>query len=34
MKDCNFPVFTANETITSLTQYELTQEEFDLLKAD
>ena len=25
--------FTANETITNLMQYELPQEEFDLLKA-
>ena len=27
-------IFTANETITNLTQYELSQEESDLLKAD
>ena len=33
MRDCNLPIFTANETITNLTQYELSQEEFDLLKA-
>ena len=33
-KDCNLPTFTANETITNLTQYELSQEESDLLKAD
>ena len=33
MKDCNLPVFTANETITNLTQYEWSQEESDLLKA-
>ena len=33
-KDCNLPIFTANETITNLTQYELSQEESDLLKAD
>ena len=32
-KDCSLPIFTANETITSLTQYELSQEESDLLKA-
>ena len=31
--DCNLPIFTANETITNLTKYELTQEESDLLKA-
>ena len=31
-KDCNLPIFTANETITNLTQYELSQEESDLLK--
>ena len=28
----NLPIFTANETITNLTQYELSQES-DLLKA-
>ena len=28
--DCNLPIFTANETITNLTKYELTQEESDL----
>ena len=33
MKDCNLPMFTANETITNLMQYELSQEESDLLKA-
>ena len=33
MRDCNLPIFTANETITNLTQYELSQEESDLLKA-
>ena len=33
-KDCNLPIFTANETITNLTQYELFQEKSDLLKAD
>ena len=32
-KDCNLPIFTANETITNLMQYELSQEESDLLKA-
>ena len=32
-KDCNLPIFTANETITNLTQHELSQEESDLLKA-
>ena len=31
--DCNLPIFTANETITDLMQYELSQEESDLLKA-
>ena len=30
---CNLPVFTANETTNNLTQYELSQEESDLLKA-
>ena len=29
-KDSNLPIFTANETITNLTKYELTQEESDL----
>ena len=33
MRDCKLPIFTANETITNLTKYELTQEESDLLKA-
>ena len=33
-RDSNLPIFTANETITSLRQYELPQEESDLLKAD
>ena len=33
MSDCSLPIFTANETITNLTQYELSQEEPDLLKA-
>ena len=32
-RDCNLPIFTANETITKLTQYELSQEESDLFKA-
>ena len=32
-KDCSLPIFTANETITNLTQYELSQEESALLKA-
>ena len=32
-RDCNLPIFTANETISNLTQYELSQEETDLLKA-
>ena len=32
-RDCNLPIFTANETIVNLTKYELTQEESDLLKA-
>ena len=32
-KDCSLPIFTANETITNLTQYELSQEESDLLEA-
>ena len=31
-RDCNLPIFTANETITNLTQYELSQKESDLLK--
>ena len=33
MRDFNLAIFTANETITNLTQYELFQEESDLLKA-
>ena len=33
MRDCNLSIFTANETVTNLTQYELSQEESDLLKA-
>ena len=32
-RDCNLIIFTANETITNLTQYELSQEESDFLKA-
>ena len=32
-RDCNLPIFTANEAISNLTQYELCQEESDLLKA-
>ena len=32
-RDCNLPIFTGNETITNLTQYELSQEESDSLKA-
>ena len=32
-RDCNLPIFTANETITNLTQYQVSQEESDLLKA-
>ena len=32
-KDCSLPIFTANKTITNLTQHELSQEESDLLKA-
>ena len=32
-RDCSLPIFTANETITNLTQYELSQKESDLLKA-
>ena len=32
-RDYNLPIFTANEIITNLTQYELSQEEPDLLKA-
>ena len=31
--DCSLPIFAANETVSNLTQYELSQEEFDLLKA-
>ena len=32
-RDSNLPVFTANETIINLTQYELSQEDSDFLKA-
>ena len=32
-RDCNLPIFTVNETITNLTQYELSEEESHLLKA-
>ena len=32
-RDCNLAIFKANETITNLTQYELSQEKPDLLKA-
>ena len=32
-RDCNLPIFTANETITNLTQYQLSHEESDLRKA-
>ena len=32
-RGCSLPVFGANETITNITQYELSQEETDLLKA-
>ena len=32
-RDYNLPIFTAIETITNLTQYELSQEKSDLLKA-
>ena len=32
-RNCNLTIFTANETITNLTQYEWSQEESDLLKA-
>ena len=31
-RDCNLPIFTSTETITNLTEYELSQEEYDLLK--
>ena len=32
-RNCSLPTFTSNETITNLTQYQLSQEEADLLKA-
>ena len=32
-RDCNLPIFTAKEAVTNLTQYELYQQESDLLKA-
>ena len=32
-RDYSLPIFTANETITKIAQYELSQEEPDLLKA-
>ena len=32
MRDCNLPIFTANETITNLMQYKLSQGETDLIK--
>ena len=32
-RDCNLPIFTAEESFTNLTQYELSQEESDLRKA-
>ena len=34
MRNCNLPSFTSNETITHLTQYELSQKESDLHKRD
>ena len=33
MRDFNLTIFTTNETITNLKQYELSQEESDLLIA-
>ena len=33
MWGCSLPIFSANQTITNLTQYELSQEESSLLKA-
>ena len=33
-RGCSLPIFTANETITNLTQYELSYEESDFLKVD
>ena len=32
-RNCILTAFTSNETVTNLTQYELFQEESDLLKA-
>ena len=32
-RDCSLPIFTANKTFTNPTQYELSQEELDLLKS-
>ena len=32
-RSCSLPIFTANETITNFTQYELSQVETDLVKA-
>ena len=32
-RDCNLPIYTANETITNRTQYDLCQEESDFVKA-
>ena len=32
-RGCSLPIFTANKTITNLTQNEVSQEESDLLKA-
>ena len=32
-RDRNVPIFAANETITNLTQYEISEEESDLFKA-
>ena len=32
-RDYNLPIYTVNETMTNLMQYELSQEESDLLKA-
>ena len=33
MRGCSLPILTANETITNFTQYGLSQQEIDLLKA-
>ena len=33
-RNCSLPTFTSNETIINLTQYELSQIEAELLKAD